>query len=199
MSISGLQVHTLLEQMSSEFEEAVQLGGGWTELALPSEEEAQRYFASFRRAPPDNSALVPGTQVRMQSMWIHSGHSCIADCNHVPSSRNNYQNDTSQNVLRMGPRLNTRLCVQESHLSSVFDSAAKLQIAITDEEIVKALVAELVQVMSSAPFAAALKVCTRGLQSNSPCFSAHATLVMSAQDVSPYRSVVPLQQPSAYM
>lgn len=33
-----------------------------------------------------------------------------------------------------------------------------MQIAITDEEIVKALVAELVQVMSSAPFAAALKV-----------------------------------------
>lgn len=49
--------------MSAEFEEAVKLGGGWTELALPSEEEAQRYFASFRRAPPDNSALVPGTQV----------------------------------------------------------------------------------------------------------------------------------------
>ena len=56
----------LLEEMSSEFEEAVQLGGGWTELALPSEEEAQRYFASFRRAPPDNSALVPGTQVGLQ-------------------------------------------------------------------------------------------------------------------------------------
>ena len=33
-----------------------------------------------------------------------------------------------------------------------------MQIAITDEEIVKALVAELVQVMSGAPFAAALKV-----------------------------------------
>lgn len=60
------QVHSLLEEMSSEFEEAVQLGGGWTELALPSEEEAQRYFASFRRAPPDNSALVPGTQVGLQ-------------------------------------------------------------------------------------------------------------------------------------
>ncbi|CAL5229934.1 g13360 [Coccomyxa viridis] len=90
--MSAEQVHSLLEEMSSEFEEAVQLGGGWTELALPSEEEAQRYFASFRRAPPDNSALVPGTQI-----------------------------------------------------------------AITDEEIVKALVAELVQVMSSAPFAAALK------------------------------------------
>lgn len=64
--IDGSQVHSLLEEMSSEFEEAVQLGGGWTELALPSEEEAQRYFASFRRAPPDNSALVPGTQVSMQ-------------------------------------------------------------------------------------------------------------------------------------
>ena len=62
----GYQVHSLLEEMTSEFEEAVQLGGGWTELALPSEEEAQRYFASFRRAPPDNSALVPGTQVSMQ-------------------------------------------------------------------------------------------------------------------------------------
>ncbi len=36
--------------------------------------------------------------------------------------------------------------------------ASAMQIAITDEEIVKALVAELVQVMSSAPFAAALKV-----------------------------------------
>ena len=36
--------------------------------------------------------------------------------------------------------------------------ACAMQIAITDEEIVKALVAELVQVMSSAPFAAALKV-----------------------------------------
>ena len=58
-----MQVYSLLEQMSEEFEEAVQLGGGWTELALPSEEEAQRYFASFRRAPPDNGALVPGTQV----------------------------------------------------------------------------------------------------------------------------------------
>ncbi len=59
-------MHSLLEEMTSEFEEAVQLGGGWTELALPSEEEAQRYFASFRRAPPDNSALVPGTQVGLQ-------------------------------------------------------------------------------------------------------------------------------------
>jgi hypothetical protein len=58
-----MQVCLLLEQMSAEFEEAVQLGGGWTELALPSKEEAQRYFASFRRTPPDNSALVPGTQV----------------------------------------------------------------------------------------------------------------------------------------
>ena len=53
----------LLEEMSMEFEEAVKLGGGWTELALPSEEEAHRYFASFRHAPPDNSALAPSTQV----------------------------------------------------------------------------------------------------------------------------------------
>ena len=58
-----MQVFMLLEEMSMEFEEAVKLGGGWTELALPSEEEAHRYFASFRRAPPDNSALAPGTQV----------------------------------------------------------------------------------------------------------------------------------------
>ena len=59
----------LLEEMSMEFEEAVKLGGGWTELALPSEEEAHRYFASFRRAPPDNSALAPSTQVgRWQCM-----------------------------------------------------------------------------------------------------------------------------------
>ena len=61
----------LLEEMSSEFEEAVELGGGWTELALPSEEEAQRYFASFRRAPPDNSALAPGTQVRSRISWMY--------------------------------------------------------------------------------------------------------------------------------
>ena len=51
-------------EAGSDLARAVQLGGGWTELALPSEEEAQRYFASFRRAPPDNSALAPGTQVR---------------------------------------------------------------------------------------------------------------------------------------
>ena len=69
-------MHTLLEEMSLEFEEAVQLGGGWTELALPSEEEAQRYFASFRRAPPDNSALVPGTQVRMQ-LYVGSPWSSV--------------------------------------------------------------------------------------------------------------------------
>jgi len=68
-STDGSQVYLLLEEMSSEFEEAVQLGGGWTELALPSEEEAQRYFASFRRAPPDNSALAPGTQVRSRLSW----------------------------------------------------------------------------------------------------------------------------------
>ena len=61
-----LQVFMLLEEMSMEFEEAVELGGGWTELALPSEEEALRYFASFRRAPPDNSALAPSTQVGQQ-------------------------------------------------------------------------------------------------------------------------------------
>lgn len=75
-----MQVYLLLEQMSEEFEEAVQLGGGWTELALPSEEEAQRYFASFRRAPPDNSALVPGTQVG-SSGHIHCMHaSGCASC-----------------------------------------------------------------------------------------------------------------------
>lgn len=50
--------------MSAEFEEAVRLSGGWVELTLPSEEDAARYFASFRRAPPDNSALVPGPQVK---------------------------------------------------------------------------------------------------------------------------------------
>lgn len=75
-----MQVYLLLEQMSAEFEEAVQLGGGWTELALPSEEEAQRYFASFRRVPPDNSALVPGTQVG-SSGHIHCMHaSGCASC-----------------------------------------------------------------------------------------------------------------------
>jgi len=42
--------------------------------------------------------------------------------------------------------------------TAMVEVASAMQIAITDEEIVKALVAELVQVMSSAPFAAALKV-----------------------------------------
>ncbi len=57
------QVLDALSAMSAEFEEAARLGGGWAQLALPSPEDAQRYFASFRRAPPDNSALVPGPQV----------------------------------------------------------------------------------------------------------------------------------------
>lgn len=52
--------------MAGEFEEAVRLAGGWADLALPSAEDAARYFASFRHAPPDNSALVPGPQVRGQ-------------------------------------------------------------------------------------------------------------------------------------
>ena len=73
LNTDGLQVQCLLEEMSSEFEEAVQLRGGWTELALPSEEEAQRYFASFRRAPPDNSALAPGTQVGVLCLSLR-GH-----------------------------------------------------------------------------------------------------------------------------
>ena len=73
-----------------------------------------------------------------------------------------------------------------------------LQIAITDEEIVKALVAELVQVMSSTPFAAALKVRTRGCKA-AYLLLCSCDLVMSAQDVSPYCPVVLSQQPSAYM
>lgn len=63
-----------LDGMSAEFEEAVTLGGGWAQLALPSTEDAQRYFASFRRAPPDNSALVPGPQVRTIA---HAPAACV--------------------------------------------------------------------------------------------------------------------------
>ena len=58
------QVLAALDTMAAEFEEAVRLAGGWADLALPSAEDAALYFASFRRAPPDNSALVPGPQVR---------------------------------------------------------------------------------------------------------------------------------------
>lgn len=58
-----LQVKEVLSEMAAEFEEAVRLSGGWVDLALPSAEDAARYFASFRRTPPDNSALVPGPQV----------------------------------------------------------------------------------------------------------------------------------------
>ena len=74
-----MQVFMLLEEMSMEFEEAVKLGGGWTELALPSEEEAHRYFASFRRAPPDNSALAPSTQVG-QRLLLHNLPVLGIDC-----------------------------------------------------------------------------------------------------------------------
>lgn len=58
--------------MATEFEEAVRLSGGWVDLALPSAEDAARYFASFRRAPPDNSALVPGPQVLHGSFELGS-------------------------------------------------------------------------------------------------------------------------------
>ncbi len=62
-----MQVHIVVSKMAAEFEEAVRLSGGWVDLALPSAEDAARYFASFRRTPPDNSALVPGPQVPARS------------------------------------------------------------------------------------------------------------------------------------
>ena len=62
----------MVSEMATEFEEAVRLSGGWVDLALPSAEDAARYFASFRRAPPDNSALVPGPQVLHGSFELGS-------------------------------------------------------------------------------------------------------------------------------
>lgn len=80
----GVQVLGALGGMATEFEEAVRLGGGWAQLALPSPEDAARYFASFRRAPPDNSALVPGPQVGAQTLLLAASEpgplAALLDC-----------------------------------------------------------------------------------------------------------------------
>lgn len=65
--------------------------------------------------------------------------------------------------------------------------APVLQIAITDEEIVKALVAELVQVMNSVPFAAALKVrkaLSRSAVACSYCHTCHTTAALQCKILS---------------
>ena len=70
--------------------------------------------------------------------------------------------------------------------------APTLQIAVTDEEIVKALVAELVQVMNSDPFAAALKV-RKALPRTVIACSYHWTCHTTASLVTESLSSDPLQ------
>lgn len=130
-----LQVHEVLSEMAAEFEEAVRLSGGWVDLALPSAEDAARYFASFRRAPPDNSALVPGPQVIHQYIFIYDIFSVL------------HGSKPSVIVLAL------------SSSSFKLISMSSSQVAITDEEIVRAMVEEVEQVMSRPLFCAALKVC----------------------------------------
>ena len=52
-----VQVLLALSAIHERFEVWAAAAGGWPALALPSPEEAAQYFASFCRAPPDNSAL----------------------------------------------------------------------------------------------------------------------------------------------
>lgn len=85
-----LQVHDVLSEMAGEFEEAVRLSGGWVDLALPSAEDAARYFASFRRAPPDNSALVPGPQVMHHLTATRFSQRCMSHRPRVASMMSLY-------------------------------------------------------------------------------------------------------------
>ena len=153
----GEQVLGCLEGMSAEFEEAVALGGGWAQLALPSPEDAQRYFTSFRRAPPDNSALVPGPQARCCS-WPHAPIACALCLRKQPSL------DPFNGACCPAERPEAPLAAGHNRgcCCSVHDRMTDClwiwQVAIPDEDIVRALVEEVVHVMSGPLFDAALKV-----------------------------------------
>jgi hypothetical protein len=128
--------------MSDEFEDAVRLSGGWVDLTLPTEEEAARYFASFRRAPPDNSALVPGPQVQLL-------HAMFTSCLPI------FELACSILCLLMNATLPNLIFLKCCTKCNICDM---VQVAITDEDIVRALVQEVVQVMNGPLFITALKV-----------------------------------------